>query len=83
MKRSNLLSASYLEPGRERRRGGTGRWLLVLVLLALLVAFALLISHATASGSPRDCQYGESSAIGPIDEQGRGQTIPEMVCLEP
>jgi hypothetical protein len=51
--------------------------------LALLLAFVLLVSRTTASGSPRDCEHGEISAIGPVDEQGRGQTTPEVLCLEP
>lgn len=83
MKRSSLPSPSYLQPGRERRRPRVERWLLALLFLALLLAFAVLISRTSASGSPRDCEHGEISAIGPVDEQGRGQTIPQILCLEP
>lgn len=83
MRRPSLPSPSYLQPGPERRRPGVERRLLALLFLALLLAFALLVSRTSASGSPRDCEHGEISAIGPVDEQGRGQTTPEVVCLEP
>jgi hypothetical protein len=55
----------------------------VLLLLALLVAVALLVSLARASGSQQECEHGEISAIGPVDEQGRGHTTPDVHCLEP
>ena len=54
-----------------------------MVLVGLLVVFALLVSQNSASGSQRDCEHGEISAIGPVDEQGRGRTTPDVRCLEP
>jgi len=82
MNRSSYPKPKYLEPGRERRRG-IHRGFLVLLLFAVLLAVALLVSRTPASGSQPDCEHGEISAIGPVDEQGRGQTTPEVRCLEP
>ena len=83
MSQPSYPNPKYLQPGRERRRRGLQRWFLVLLLFALLLAIALLVSRTPASGSQRDCEHGEISAIGPVDEQGRGQTTPEVRCLEP
>jgi hypothetical protein len=84
MSSSSHPQPKYLQPPRERRRRrGIHHGFLVLLLLALLLAVALFVSRTPASGSQRDCEHGEISAIGPVDEQGRGQTTPDVRCLEP
>jgi len=75
---------SYLEGGRSRHRRlprGT-TWLLVLAL-ATMLATAVFLAQASASESGVDCRHGEISAIGPVDAQGRGDTTPDLRCLEP
>ena len=63
-------------PGRRRSR-------LLLGLVAALLASVLLFAQASASGSGGDCPQGAISAIGPVDAQGRGDTTPDVSCLEP
>jgi hypothetical protein len=81
--RANRAKLRYLEPGRRRRlRRPRMTWLLVLVA-ALLMSF-VWFAHASASGSEvTDCPYGAISAIGPIDAQGRGDTTPDVACIDP
>jgi hypothetical protein len=64
------------EPGRRRGR-------LVLGLIAAALALLVLFAQALASGSGADCPHGAISAIGPVDEQGRGDTTPDVRCLGP
>jgi hypothetical protein len=75
----------YLEPGRSRRRRlrRPTRWLLAFALIAALLASVAFFAQGSASGSVADCPYGGISAIGPVDEQGNGDTTPDVRCLEP
>jgi hypothetical protein len=81
----NRAATSYLEGGRRRRkrllRGST--WLLLVLALAAVLATAVFLAQASASESGVDCRHGEISAIGPVDAQGRGDTVPDFSCLEP
>jgi hypothetical protein len=52
-------------------------------LVAALLVAALLFGGAPASGSVTDCTHGAISAVGPVDAAGRGQTVPDVRCLEP
>jgi hypothetical protein len=75
---------SYLEPGRarRRRRRGPAAWLLVLAVVAAVLAFVVLLAQAAASESGQDCPDGAISAIGPVDARGRGDSLPEVACIE-
>jgi len=79
---ANPRSTSYLEPGRARPRRRPAAWLLVLALLAAVLASVVLLAQATASESGRDCPAGAISAIGPVDARGRGDSLPEVACIE-
>ena len=78
--------ASYLEPGRahrrRRRRPAARLLVLALALVAALLASVVLLAQATASESGADCPEGAISAIGPVDARGRGDSLPEVVCIE-
>lgn len=56
---------------------------IVLAVAAALIAASLLFAQASSSGSGLTCQFGAISAIGPVDAQGRGDTTPDVACLEP
>ena len=62
--------------------GSRGLFVLAAVLA---VATTLLLTQATASdsGPGPACELGAISAMGPIDEQGRGDTTPDVRCIEP
>ncbi len=55
----------------------------MLALGAAALASVVLFAQTAASGSHTQCQYGGISAIGPVDAQGRGDTTPDIRCLEP
>jgi hypothetical protein len=42
----------------------------------------VLLAQAAASESGRDCAEGAISAIGPVDVRGRGDSLPEVACIE-
>lgn len=50
---------------------------------AVALASVILFAQTAASGPHLDCQHGAISAIGPVDAQGRGDTTPDVRCLEP
>jgi hypothetical protein len=81
---ANRRATSYLEPGRarRRRRHRPAAWLLVLAVVTAVLASVVLLAQATASESGRDCPEGAISAIGPVDARGRGDSVPELVCIE-
>lgn len=60
------------------------RALVLLRLLALVVlASVLTLNSASASDvRPESCPYGATSALGPVDAQGNGDTTPETRCLQ-
>ena len=49
----------------------------------LALAAALLLAQASASDSAPQCQFGAISALGPVDENGQGDTTPDVRCIEP
>ena len=54
------------------------------VFAAVLAAVAtLLLAQASASDSEPRCEFGAISALGPVDEQGHGDTTPDVRCIEP
>jgi hypothetical protein len=55
-----------------------------LALAAATLASVLLFAQTAASGTTvPDCRHGAISAVGPVDEQGNGQTTPEVRCIDP
>jgi hypothetical protein len=54
-----------------------------LLALAVLAAFLLLAPASAAPVVPEDCPVGAISAIGPVDASGRGDTTPDVRCLDP
>jgi len=81
---ANRRATTYLEPGRarRRRRHRPAAWLLLLALVAAALASVVLLAQAAASESKRDCAEGAISAIGPVDVRGRGDSLPEVACIE-
>lgn len=61
---------------------GSGRFLFALAA-TLALAAALLLAQASASQSDPGCQYGAISALGPVDENGAGDTTPDVRCIAP
>ena len=55
----------------------------MLALGGAILASVVLFAQTAASGPHLDCRYGGISAIGPVDAQGRGDTTPDVRCLEP
>ena len=55
----------------------------MLALAGAMLASVVLFAQPAAPGPHVDCRYGGISAIGPVDEQGRGDTTPDVLCLEP
>jgi hypothetical protein len=62
----------------SRRRGR-----LALALAGVLVAASLLFAQASPSDSGPTCRFGAISALGPVDEQGNGNTTPDVRCIGP
>ena len=54
-----------------------------MLAIALAAAAVLLLTQAWASHSGPTCEIGAISAIGPVDELGRGDTTPDVRCIEP
>ena len=50
---------------------------------AAVLASVVLFAQTAASRPHTECQHGAISAIGPVDAQGRGDTTPDVRCLEP
>ena len=73
------------EPGR--RRPSATALVLMLTLVAAVLGAALLLAQASASDSGADpvadCPHGAISAIGPVDDAGRGDTVPDVACIDP
>ena len=55
----------------------------MLALGAATLASVLLFAQTAASEPHLECRYGAISAIGPVDAEGRGDTTPDVRCLEP
>ena len=56
---------------------------MALAFVVIVLAAIPLFAQASGSEPPANCRYGAISAIGPVDAQGRGQTVPDVRCLEP
>jgi hypothetical protein len=73
------------EPGR--RRASATALVVLLVLVAAVLGAAVLLAQASASQSGADpvadCPHGAISAIGPVDVAGRGDTVPDVACIDP
>lgn len=53
-------------------------------LLGLAIVVALTFVSFAAHAGPRAeaaCEFGAISAIGPVDQNGNGDTTPEIRCL--
>ncbi|HWL33891.1 MAG TPA: hypothetical protein VNP89_09845 [Gaiellaceae bacterium] len=55
----------------------------MLAVGAAALASVFLFAQTAASSGNIECRYGAISAIGPVDAQGHGDTIPDVRCLEP
>ena len=55
----------------------------MLALGGAVLASIVLFAQTASSGPHLECQYGAISAMGPVDAQGRGDTTPDVRCLEP
>jgi hypothetical protein len=62
---------------------GSRRGRVTLVVAAVLIAASLLFAQASSSESRQTCQVGAISALGPVDAEGNGDTIPDVRCVEP
>ena len=59
-----------------------GRPFLWLLALALVLALTYVVFAAQAGSGPgAACEFGAISAIGPVDENGQGDTTPDARCL--
>lgn len=81
---SNRASPSFLpemvETGVDLKPGG--RPFFWLLALALVVALTCVVFAAHARSRPvAACEFGAISAIGPVDQNGSGDTTPETRCL--
>jgi hypothetical protein len=56
---------------------------LALALAAAIIGSLLVFAQASSSQSGLDCPVGAISAIGPVDEQGQGDTTPDVRCIDP
>jgi hypothetical protein len=69
------------------RRPSAIALVLLLALVAALLGAAVLLAQASASASGddpvADCPHGAISAIGPVDVEGRGDTVPDVACIDP
>jgi hypothetical protein len=56
-----------------------------LLLLALAIVVSLLLLGPASAGyvEGEDCPVGAISAIGPVDAQGNGETVPAVACVTP
>jgi hypothetical protein len=58
----------------------------MLLRLLALVVLASVLTLGAGSESPvaaEPCAVGAISAIGPVDAEGNGDTIPDVACIEP
>jgi hypothetical protein len=62
---------------------GSTRGRFALVAAAAAIAASLLFAHASPSDPGPTCQFGAISALGPVDEQGNGDTTPDVRCIGP
>ena len=70
---------------RCRRTRARVASVLMLRLVALAIAVSLLLLGSASAGEvdPAACPYGAISAIGPVDENGNGDTTPDVACSTP
>ena len=79
----HVLVATIVSGSERRSSARAMPWLLAFVVGAILLASVMLLAQASASGARADCVHGAISAIGPVSEDGRGDTTPEFRCIEP
>jgi hypothetical protein len=74
-------------PPEDRcRRGGAHVPSIVMVrLVAVAIVASLLLLGSASAGQvdPAACRYGAISAIGPVDANGNGDTMPDVACITP
>ena len=59
--------------------GGLFAWLLAVAIVVALTCVAF--AAQAGSGPDAACEFGAISAIGPVDQNGNGDTTPEIRCL--